>query len=384
MNTATKKINPLWYLFLIANMLPIIAFIFGIWSFKSIAYFYWVECSAVAVLTLAIYARYLLVFIAFSIAIGIIVILANPLLSESLQSFAIFWSLYSIFWLAYIEIGRSGYGKRVKTLNPRQQFWIYFAFLAVAIVCCSLLTNFIEPEWQSHLSKFNFALTFLGMSIIVPTISIGMLKVIDMIGERHFVKFITGAYYNPVEKSHIVLFLDMVGSSAMAEKLEAKKSMQLIAQFIYDCGYLFRIHKGDILNYTGDGLVVMWTLNQADNALSSVYKLRAHFSSKQTRNSYWKKYGIVPDFRIGIHAGPVVLNQIGDEKLFIGLYGDVVNTAARLEQLNKQLETNILLSAEVARHLNQSWKSLLKPLGEKEIRGRDEKVTVYTLYQDIN
>lgn len=396
---AKKKINPLWYLVMVANVLPILAVLGGVWELGQIAYFYWAECALAALFALGLYAKYLIVFFMMTGAIGFIVYVANPMLLDNIEPIIIFWSLFGLCWLGYIEVGKSIYGQMIKKLSPREQLTIYLIFLTFSILICFSLTNLVEDNglaanqpaslaqqffyWVPEGVRSTFYVTLFSVAIIVPTISITLLKVIDMIGQKHFIDFILGTYHHPIEQNRIVLFLDMVGSSSIAEKLEPKKSMEFIAQFIYDCGFIFRVHNGDILNYTGDGLVVLWPRNQANNALAAVYQLRNHFLTKQNRSRYWKKFGMVPDFRIGIHAGPVVLSQIGEEKLFIGLYGDVVNTAARLEQMNKELGTNILISSEVVQGLNQSWKALLKPLGDKEVRGRDEKVNVFALYKEI-
>ncbi len=376
-----KQTSPYWYLFVLLNVLPMIAVMAGLWDMSNAIYIYWGECAIVAILALAMYAKYLIIFFLISMAIGLIVYVANPQLLTNIEPVAIFWSLYSICWLAYIEAGKSSYGQHLKRRKPAQQLGIYIAFMSGAIALCFLLTNLTYGEHIQN--SLTFYKTFVSAAVIVPAISLGMLRIINMISPRHFLDFLLGTYYQPQERNNIVLFLDMVGSSTIAEKLEPRKSMDMIAEFIYDCSYIFRIHGGDILNYTGDGLVVLWPRNHSNHALAAVHNLRGHFASKPVKNHFWKKFGIIPDFRIGLHAGPVVISQIGEEKLFLGLYGDTVNTAARLEQMNKEFGTNILLSAEVIKGLNQSWKTLLKPLGEKHVRGRDEKIQVYALLKEV-
>lgn len=377
-----KKPGLYWYLFILANLLPLIGFFAGWWSLNHAMYVYWGECALAALLALVMYARYLIVFFLMTAAIGLIVYVANPQLLGNPAPVGLFWSLYSLCWLAYIEIGKSAYGQRLKRRRPAEQLGIYFVFMAVAMGLCFFLTD-ITIDIGQHQDPA-FYKTVISAAIVVPAISIGILRVVDMIGQKHFMDFLFGTYHQPQEKNSIVLFLDMVGSSTVAEKLEPRKSMDLIAEFIYDCSYIFRIHGGDILNYTGDGLVVLWPRHQSNHALAAVHKLRNHFGSKSVRTHYWKKFGILPDFRIGLHAGPVVISQIGEEKLFLGLYGDVVNTAARLEQMNKEFGTHILLSSEVIQGLNQSWKTLLKPLGEQAVRGRDEKIQVFALYGEVH
>src|SRR5690606_22948165 len=125
------------------------------------------------------------------------------------------------------------------------------AFMGLALALCFALTGVVSGGWVPFFENRAFYQAFFGVAIIAPTISIGLVRVIDMIGEKHFVDFILGTYIQAQERNSVVLFLDMVGSSTIAERLEARKSLDLIAQFIYDSGYLFRINGGDILNYTG-------------------------------------------------------------------------------------------------------------------------------------
>jgi len=80
-----------------------------------------------------------------------------------------------------------------------------------------------------------------------------------------------------------------------------------------------------------------------------------------------------------MHAGEVMIAQVGAEKLFLGLYGDVVNTASRLEVMNKELGSKTLLSDAVVQELSTLYKDKLTSLGKKKVRGREEKIEVWTL-----
>ncbi len=173
------------------------------------------------------------------------------------------------------------------------------------------------------------------------------------------------------------MFMDMVGSSGKAERLSPKTAMELIAQFIFDAGMAFRLHGGDIINYTGDGLVALWPVDRADRALTAVDMLNARLETN--RMMYERKFGAVPEFRIGLHAGDVVLSQIGEEKLFLGVYGDVVNTAARTEQMNKVLGTRILFTRAFRQRLSLSMQERVSPMGKIEMPGREGEVEVFTL-----
>jgi adenylate cyclase len=88
--------------------------------------------------------------------------------------------------------------------------------------------------------------------------------------------------------------------------------------------------------------------------------------------------GIALNTRIGINTGLVVGGTVGDgNRLGYTVHGDVVNLAARLEQLNKEYGSRVLLSQRTAELAGDSFE--FKKIGEVAIRGRETPITVYEL-----
>jgi adenylate cyclase len=64
-----------------------------------------------------------------------------------------------------------------------------------------------------------------------------------------------------------------------------------------------------------------------------------------------KKYGVIPEFKAGIHFGSVIRAQIGDLKKEIIFNGDVLNTTARIQSMCNELGKKLLVSEELFNHL---------------------------------
>ncbi|MEM7679952.1 MAG: adenylate/guanylate cyclase domain-containing protein [Pseudomonadota bacterium] len=338
----------------------------------------YIEAAIVAIALSFLYAKHLIVFFIMLALAGLFLGMNGEATWAGIQVPMTFWLLYSFSWLIYFEFGKTRMGQSIRAMHPLHNLLFYLSYMAAAIAGCFALTATYYDAWKYIQSvPDDLYILFLSLATLIPTLSIGALKVIDMVGAKHIIHFLLGTYHRPVSRQRIVLFLDMVGSSTIAERLPAKDSMGFVARFIFDASLAFRSKGGDIINYTGDGLAVLWPMDKADEAVESVALLKSII--KKNAAFYKKKFQAVPEFRIGIHAGEVIISQIGEEKLFLGLYGDVVNTAARLEQMCKEIEQELIFSKTVRQYMSLKMKDRTQHLGKRDIRGRKEKIDIFTL-----
>ena len=96
---------------------------------------------------------------------------------------------------------------------------------------------------------------------------------------------------------------------------------------------------------------------------------------------YWKNNGIDSiKMRIGLHAGNVIVGNLGSkEMLQYSTIGDVVNIASRLEQSNKEYDTDIAFSHKVYISLTKNLYDRAKKSGSITLKGRSSSTDVYTV-----
>lgn len=371
-----KRHHILLLLLFLINLIPAFAAGLGYISKNDLIYIYWGEGALIGMSLLFAYMKHLIVFAGVLGVVALIAVLSGAIPPQGLTILAMFWAPYSLLWLGYMEMRRSRFWQRVRRLHPFEQLFYYFLFMVIAMGASFAIAVTLYGGW-GYLRSVSVSMyaVFVLCAVAVPTMTIVLLRIINMIGAKHFLHFMIGTYHSPVERQRVVMFIDMVGSSKIAEVLSPQESIRLISRFIFDISAIIRMNGGDIQNFTGDGLVAIWPQKHASRALKALMALRPYLETR--KEDYLENFGILPDFRIGVHAGTVMISQIGEEKLFLGLYGDVVNTAARLEQLNKTTKTRALISGAVVKELHSSLYPYIKPLGKTSIRGKEEKIEVF-------
>jgi class 3 adenylate cyclase len=179
-----------------------------------------------------------------------------------------------------------------------------------------------------------------------------------------------------------VLFADVANYTSMSEKLDPEAVHQIMDGTFKILMDEIHGHKGTINQFTGDGVMALFgaPLALEDHAQDAC---RAALAIQISIKAYSKvletKYNISFQMRIGINSGSVVVGSIGDDlRMDYTAIGDTTNLAARMESLAQP--GTILISPNTHKKVHQQFD--LKPLGETEVKGKEELLEVYELVKD--
>ena len=163
----------------------------------------------------------------------------------------------------------------------------------------------------------------------------------------------------PKRKLAAIMFIDMVGYTALMQKDEVK-ARELVQRQRDIITPLIESHSGEIIQYVGDGTFV--TFGSAIEAVNCAAEIQGHLPDLKEIS-----------LRIGIHVGDVVVE--GDE-----VYGDGVNVASRLEPLAEP--GGVCISGRVYDDIKNQRDIETVFLGEKSLKNVDRPIKVYALKGD--
>ena len=192
--------------------------------------------------------------------------------------------------------------------------------------------------------------------------------------------FITGHYHQPREVEKIFAFIDLKGSTTMAETLGHQKFGHFLKDYYADITEPIRTTKAEIYQYVGDEIILSWELStelEKNNAILCILGIQQVINNR--RNSYQSRYGYVPKFRSTMHLGKVLVTWVGELKKEIVYIGDVMNTTARMQEDCKRLNRDFLVSKEIAESINGSPEVSVEFLETTVHRGKEKPVTLYAV-----
>jgi class 3 adenylate cyclase len=175
-----------------------------------------------------------------------------------------------------------------------------------------------------------------------------------------------------------ILFTDIAGFTTIAEHLAPDALVAALNEYLETVLEPIRTHGGVVNTFIGDGLFASFNMPLAcpDHACAAV---RAAIDiQRAVGDRTFGDFGAAFATRIGISTGSVIGGSVGaGRRLTFTLLGDTVNLAARLEQLNKDYGTRILVSDSTRQACGDQF--IFAGLGSVAVRGRSDAAVVFSV-----
>jgi adenylate cyclase len=208
-----------------------------------------------------------------------------------------------------------------------------------------------------------------------------VLTIRSLIGGPTLMALLSGRYHRPIEEERVVLFLDLVDSTALAERLGQKAFLRVLEQFVGAATEPIAEARGEIYRYVGDEIIVTWPVQRGagidPRCLGVIFAIDDAIHA--TADRWHREFGFIPGFRAALHAGRVVVGELGEIKREIMILGDTMNTAARIEDACRDLGRPYLASASVVERTTVPAGIRAESLGLVELRGKSERVLLFAL-----
>ena len=180
-------------------------------------------------------------------------------------------------------------------------------------------------------------------------------------------------------KEVTVLFSDIRGFTTLSESIKPETLSLLLHEYFTEMTEEVLATDGVLDKFIGDAVMAFWgapidQLDQADRAVKAALGMLERLKILQEK---WKAQGLPAiDIGIGIHSGLATVGNMGSEKRFdYTVIGDTVNTASRLEGLNKEYKTHLIISEATKNKLTIPVQT--KSLDGVIVKGKTQAVNIF-------
>ena len=248
-----------------------------------------------------------------------------------------------------------------------QLIWInvvYPALLIVLLYVSSTLMHYFTAEREKRQIKGAFQ-HYVPVAVVDQ-----ILRNIDSLG------------LGGEKRELTVLFADIRGFTGIAESLSPETLVQLLNDYLTRMtDQVFR-HEGLLDKYIGDAILAVYgaPIHHPDHARRACRTALDMVRAARGLQAQWKDQGLPPlDLGIGINTGPMVVGNMGSKTRFdYTVIGDAVNLGSRIEALNKQYGTHILISEFTYNQVKDEFPHT-REIDVTTVRGRNEPVRLYEL-----
>lgn len=185
-----------------------------------------------------------------------------------------------------------------------------------------------------------------------------------------------------VEKAEVtVFFSDVADFTSISESMNLESLVEIMSEYLGEMTNIILSSEGTLDKYIGDAIMCFWNAPQAvENHHKVACRTALECLEKLSElHVIWEKNGLPPlKCRIGLHAGNVLVGNLGSKKrMDYTVIGDTVNLASRLEGLNKYYGTQIIISDALYNEVKDEF--ICRPLDIVSVKGRVSQTIIYEL-----
>ena len=177
-----------------------------------------------------------------------------------------------------------------------------------------------------------------------------------------------------------VLFSDIRGFTTVTERGQPEEIVGMLNEYFTRMVDLVFQHHGTVDKFVGDMVMALYgaPLDDPQHADHAVEAALDMITELARLNARWKAEGRYAelDIGVGINTGPMIAGNIGSEAIMsYTVIGDAVNLGSRLESLNKQYGTRIIISDATRARLTGRYG--FRPLGDVVVKGKTQPVAIF-------
>lgn len=289
--------------------------------------------------------------------------------------------------IGFVSVARSRVGAALRRLPLAAEVLVRSLVMTAALVTVGLALQaalYAEP-YQLHWLTRRWLTTELprivligfGLSLVFGALA----ETRRLIGPAMLTSVLLGTYQRPSRQQRIVMFLDLAHSTRLAEAMGELRVHDLITRFFFDIDEAISASGGEVHAYVGDEAVVTWPVT-GDPSLDARC-VEAFFAIDDViadlAPTYRAEFGLVPEFRAGMHAGPVIVSECGSEKRQLALFGDTMNVGSRLCDHCKSVDARLVASGECVRRMTVPEGVSVGPGFRVAVRGREAPVEAHVV-----
>ncbi len=291
-----------------------------------------------------------LVIVAFGLFLGIVLPHTRP---HQGALFAII-CLLAISGLAYVTF-------------VFQNIWLNFTFPFAFILLDYLVVTTYEYFTEERKKK---RIRNLFQHYVSPGVVEQMLNSVDQVtlgGER---------------KELTALFSDIRGFTRISENMSPEELVQFLNEYLSAMTKIVLSYEGTVDKYMGDAIMAFYgaPIRQDAHAVQACKTAVDMIQRLKELHTEWKKRHLPPmEIGIGINTGEMSIGNMGSEERFdYTILGDNVNLASRLEGVNKQYGTNIIISQFTYEQIKHE-PFVMRELDSVVVKGKEQPVIIYEL-----